>query len=137
MRDPTSGELRDPDQHFMTEIEKVLISPGEKFEDFRKSVIGTIGARALENPDAPRDYGELFKHYVHRLREDFYAKRRGVLKKINENFLKHTSEDDKQLDQKEREQADQMLATLQQKYGYCPHCARDTVAYLLKTRYAE
>jgi serine protein kinase len=137
LRDPVSGEVRDPDQHFMHEIEKTLISPGEKPEDFRKSVIGTIGARALDNPEAKPDFGAIFKHYVLRLREDFFTKRRTVLKKVNENFMKLTSNEGKQLDPKDLEQAEAMLGRLKARYGYCEHCARDTVAYLLKTRYSE
>jgi hypothetical protein len=34
----------------MAEIEKVLKGTNERAEDFRKSIIGAIGARALEQP---------------------------------------------------------------------------------------
>lgn len=130
------GTLRDPDESFMGEIERVLINQGERKEDFRKSVIGTIGARALDNPNHPPDYAEIFKLYILKLREDFFAKRRKVLRKINENFIKFSQNDEK-LEPKEREQAVAMLERLKSRYGYCEHCARDTVAYLLKKRYAE
>ena len=38
---------------------------------------------ALENPDDEPDYSTLFRSYLSRLREDFYTKRRKILKKIN------------------------------------------------------
>lgn len=136
MRDAT-GKLRDPDESFMGEIERVLITPGERKEDFRKAVIGTIGARALDNPDQAPDYAEIFKTYIYRLREDFYGRRRTLLGKIIANFLKLTEGEGDLLEPRDREQAEQMRAALASRFKYCDHCARDTVAYLLKKRYAE
>ena len=137
LHDPTSGQSIDPDERFMGEIEKVLVQEGEKPEDFRKSVIGTIGARSLENPDQIPDFGSIFKSYIEMLKEDFYTRRRKDLRKINENFLRYTSDERAGLDDDEREQVEHMLETLEKSYGYCANCARDTVAYLLKKRYAE
>lgn len=136
LRDPT-GKLRDPDEGFMGEIERVLISQGERKEDFRKAVIGTIGARALDNPDQAPDYSEIFKTYIHRLREDFYGRRRTILRKIIANFLKVTEGEGDLLEPRDREQAEAMRAAMVGRFKYCEHCARDTVAYLLKRRYAE
>ncbi len=137
MRDPTSGEVRDPDETFMQEIERVLMGEGERAQDFRRAVIGTIGARALENPQQKPVYAEIFKGYIHRLREDFFASRKKMLRKINESFLRYTSNDRGQLDAKDLEQCQTMLENLSTRHGYCESCARDTVAYLLKKRYAE
>lgn len=137
MRDPTSGQFREPDESFMGEIERVLMSDDESLEDFRRAVIGTIGARALENPESPPDYGSIFKDYVQMLREDFFSTRRSILQKLNETFLKYTADDEQVLEPKETEQAEAMLQCLKQRFGYCRSCARDTVAYLLKKRYAE
>jgi predicted Ser/Thr protein kinase len=138
MRDPTSGALRDPDSRFMGEIEEVLKAEGENTADFRRAVIGTIGARALEDPDFKPDYAVIFRSYLDRLREDFFRKRSDELQKINETFLRFTSENEKDsLDPRERAQAEAMLATLEQRYGYCRFCARDTVAYLLRKRYGD
>lgn len=136
LQDPTSGQMIDPDPNLMDEIERVLMGEGEKAEDFRKSVIGNIAARSLDHPDEAPDYGKLFKTYIQRLREDFFDRRRETLRKINENFLKFTSDEAKGLDPKEAEQVAAMKKTLEDRFGYCVHCARDTVAYLLKTRYA-
>ena len=113
------------------------MSDGETSEDFRKSVIGTIGAQALDNPDEDPEYATLFRGYISRLREDFYAQRSKVLKKINENFLRYTSDERDALEPKDIEQVENMLERLKTKYGYTIDSARDTVAYLLKTRYAE
>lgn len=136
--DPASGNLRDPDEKLMSEIESVLMGEGEISEDFRRSVIGTIGARALEDPDTEPDYAAIFFGYIHRLREDFYTTRSKDLRRINENFLKFSSEEERDtLEAKDAEQVEKMLKTLESKHGYCINCARDTVAYLLKKRYTD
>ena len=137
LHDPKTGQLRDPDEAFMGDIERVLMSQGERKEDFRKAVIGTIGARALENPNSMPEYTDIFKSYIMRLREDFYAKRHKVLRKLIENFMKYTGGDKQALEVKDAEQAEIMLVALKNKFSYCNDCARDTVAYLLKKRYAE
>lgn len=137
MRDHTSGDLRDPDESFMGEIERVLMGEGERSQDFRRSVIGTIGARSLENPQVQPDYSDIFAHFIRRLREDFYNKRRKSLRKIYEGFLQYTSDERRTLQEKEIEQSQHMLRVLESRYGYCQACARDTVAYLMKKRYAE
>ncbi|MBI5509634.1 MAG: serine protein kinase PrkA [Deltaproteobacteria bacterium] len=135
--DPVSRAFVDPDEKLMGEIEKVLLSGNENADDFRRALIGTIGAHALEDPDRPPDYNVIFKHYQQRLREDFYAKRKKELKKLNETFLKYTGKDKGELDAKEEEGAARMLKALTSRYGYCENCARDTVAYLMRKRYAD
>jgi len=134
--DSASGDFVDPDEGLMKEIEKTLMGDGEKAEDFRRSVIGTIGARSLDTGETP-DYCEIFKSYIVKLREAFFTGRRDDLRRINENFMKYTSEEKNLLGAKETKQIETMLATLEKKRGYCEHCARDAVAYLLKHRYAE
>ncbi len=136
LQDKASGDFVDPDQLFMREIEKTLMGDGEKEEDFRKSVIGTIGARALDIGETP-DYEEIFKGYVLRLKEAFYSGRREELRSINENIVKFTSEEENALEPKEVEQSREVLARLEERYGYCEKCARDAVMHLLKHRYEE
>ena len=136
LQDKASGDFVDPDQLFMREIEKTLMGDGEKEEDFRKSVIGTIGARALDIGETP-DYEEIFKGYVLRLKEAFYSSRREELRSINENIVKFTSEEENALEPKEVEQSREVLARLEERYGYCEKCARDAVMHLLKHRYEE
>jgi serine protein kinase len=137
IQDPTSGHFHHPDEHFMGEIEKILMSPSEHKDDFRRSLISTIGARSLESPQQAPDYAEIFKHALHKLREDFYTKKKKILKKNMELYLKLDTDEDVALDPKEKEHVLRMRQHLQEHAGYCTHCAKDTVAYLLKKRYAD
>ena len=54
--DSKTGNLRDPDKGLMHEIESTLVPEGEKAEDFRRAIIASIGARALEYPEETPDY---------------------------------------------------------------------------------
>jgi len=137
MIDPQTGDFRDPDENFMKEIERVLLAEGEKMPDFRKGLISTIGARALDHPDVTPDYSHMFKNHIIKLREDFYATRHKLLGKINENFLHFIAGELGALEPKDIEQSKHMLAYMRERFGYCEYCAQDTVAYLFKKRYAK
>jgi predicted Ser/Thr protein kinase len=136
--DEQTGALRDPDQGLMKEIETTLVPEGEKPEDFRRALIATIGARALEFPDETPDYAELFRHHVRKLRAAFYEGRRHELRKINEAFLKYADDEDrKTLESGEIARVEAMLERLQSRYGYTLASARDAVAMVLKTLYKD
>jgi predicted Ser/Thr protein kinase len=135
--DPVSGDLLDPDQRLMAQIEKDLVTENEKPEDFRRSVIGAIGARALDNPDSKPDYEEMFRGYIRKLRDAFYDERREELRGINQNVLLYASDERSSLDAKDIKQVEAMLERMQARYGYTIESARDAVAFLLRTKYAD
>ena len=114
-----------------------MVTEGEKPEDFRRSIIASIGARSLENPNVAPNYEEMFKTYIRKLRDAFYAERREELCTINQNFLQYASEDRSALDPKELKQVEAMLERLKAHYGYSLESARDAVAYLLRVKYTD
>jgi predicted Ser/Thr protein kinase len=136
LRDATTGAMADPEARLLREVESVLVPEGEDVKDFRRSVIGTIGARSLEDPRAALDYSRTFGDYLKRLRDDFFAKRKPELRRIIEDFLKFTADGERSsLDAKQSERSAHMLERLQS-CGYCGHCARDAATYLLRKRYS-
>ncbi|MBT6176490.1 MAG: serine protein kinase PrkA [Deltaproteobacteria bacterium] len=135
--DPNTGTLEEPDSRLMRDIEKNLVNEGEKPEDFRRSIIAAIGARSLEKPNCTPDYEEMFKTYIRKLRDAFYAERREELCSINQNFLRYASQDRSTLDAKELKQVEAMLERLKAHYGYSLESARDAVAYLLRVKYTD
>ena len=119
-------------------LRSTLVPEGEKAEDFRRAIIASIGARALEYPEETPDYAELFRHYVRKLRTAFYDDRRHELRKINEAFLKYADDDDRQtLESAEVTQVEGMLDKLKERYGYTLESARDAVALVLKSLYKD
>jgi hypothetical protein len=58
-----------------------------------------------------------------------------VLRKNKENVLKYLSEERGSLTQREQTQVESTLKTMAEKYGYCEHCAKDAILFLMKQRY--
>jgi predicted Ser/Thr protein kinase len=131
--DPVTGKLVEPDADLMKRVEDVLLPPQESPEDFRRSLIGQIGAYKLEHPDDVVDYALLFGTYMKRLNEDFYNQRRKTVHRLEQAFLKTLDGDDKDIDAREREQIEVFRANLQ-KLGYNDASARSAIAYLMKRR---
>ena len=128
----------DPDENFMQDIEQVLLEQGQTATDFRRAIIGTIGARALEqSPQVEIDYKTMFHGYITCLRADFFAKRRKLLRQRMEIYLKYSSAERELLDPKDQQLGLIMHQVLTQDLNYCAACAQDTVATLMKRRYSD
>jgi serine protein kinase len=135
LADATTGRLVDADVELMKGVEAVLMSKGDTSDDFRRSLIAQIGAYKLEHPDDAVDYELLFGNYMKRLNEDFYAARKKVVERIEENFLKVIDGDVRGLEPRDREQAEILRANLHAR-GYNDSSARTVIAWLLRRRNA-
>ena len=135
MLDTRSGQYVSADERFMKQIEGSLLTKSESEKDFRGNIIATIGARALDIPDKKPDYSIIFKGYIRKLRDSFYDSKRQELKTLNQNFLKYASGDQDVLEAKELKAVEAMLDRLKSHHGYTLESARDSVAYLLRTKY--
>jgi predicted Ser/Thr protein kinase len=133
--DPLLNEYVEPDLSFMKEIEAILLQEGDSVDNFRKELIGSIGARALESPEENLNYIEMFPQYVEYLKEDFFVKRSKTIEKHLRNYLAYSEEEHPPLDAKEQETLKCMRQSLLNDFRYCPICAKDTVAHLLKKSY--
>lgn len=131
--DPATGRLMEADADLMKRVEDVLLAPQESPEDFRRSLIGQIGAHKLEHPDDAMDYELLFGTYMKRLNEDFYNQRRKAVQRLEQSFLKTLDGDDKGIDAKEREQVEAFRKTLYAR-GYNDSSARSAIAFMMKRR---
>jgi predicted Ser/Thr protein kinase len=123
----------------MGEVEKTL-GVGPKRDDFRHEVISRIGAWSIEHPGQKIDYTVVFPRQLQQLREAYFEQRKKVLKKTNEDLLVYLADGAQatraRLDKESFERVETTLRNLEQKYNYCPKCARDAVSYLLRKRYA-
>ena len=135
LRNKMTGAYESPDEDFMSEIELALSKPGENKGTFRQSVINQIGAWKIDNPVDTVNYRTLFPKHLQHLREAYYERNKGSVRKQAEGLLKLLAGGAKTLEVDTRQEAEAMLARLKERYGYCDACARDAVAYLLKRRY--
>jgi serine protein kinase len=135
--DKHTGRMSEPDEDFMREIEHVIMPKEDDRVDFRKGLIGQIGAASLDAPSEVPAYPALFPKYLKRLEEDFFNRRKKQVHKNKENFMKYFSDLRGELSGKESEQVATMLKNMTQKYGYTVESARETIAFLLSKRYTD
>lgn len=136
LRNRVTGEMEKPDEHRMAELEAIVMPRGEDPTEFRRGLISSIGAHRLDNPDAAMDYPRIFPDMFKRLRDHYFEERKRVLRKNKENVLKYLSEDRNQLSAREQTQVQSTLKAMSERYGYCEHCAKDAILFLMKKRYA-
>jgi serine protein kinase len=137
MRNRVTGENERPDEQRMAELESIVMPKGEDAGEYRRGLISTIGAHRLDNPEAAgvMDYSRIFPDMFKRLRDHYFEERKRVLRKNKENVLKYLSEERGTLTQREQSQVESTLKTMSEKFGYCEHCAKDAILFLMKKRY--
>ncbi len=124
-----------PDEAFMREIE-VTINTEEDTDEFRQSLMTSIGAYSIDNPGAKVDYLAIFPNLFERLQAAFFGERQRQIQKIVENMLTYFESDKKRLSKAELDAVEITLANLKQRYGYCDASAREAVAFLMSSRYS-
>lgn len=138
VRNRVTGAYEQPDEARMAEFEHIVMAPHESAASFRRSLIATIGAFRVDHPEpAPIDTPAIFPDLFKRLRDHYFEERKRELQRNKENLLRYLADERASLDEKARRHVEQTLATLRDRYGYCEHCARDVVLFLLRQRYQD
>ncbi len=145
--DEVTGELTEPDQQFMRQLEKTM-APDAK-GTFREDILSRIGAWALSHPDEDPAYDEIFPDYFSQMREDYYKKQKEVVGKSITRLLILLAEDGKRmgsedvsLTQTEEQNTAHALEVLLGKHDgnlrrdrHTRDTLRETLVYLAKNRY--
>ena len=121
---PVTGRDEDPDEEFMTEIERLLDigESGVKREDFRREVISKVGAWSLDHPGRKPDYEQIFPRPIDELREAFFSDRKKQVRKINEDLLVYLVDGPAKMAVDAAESSKNTLASLKTRFGYCDLC---------------
>jgi predicted Ser/Thr protein kinase len=135
---PVTGRDEDADEDFMAEVERALhVEAGDGgAAAFRREIIAKIGAWSLDHRDQRPDYEQIFPRPLAELREAFFAERRKVLRKINEDILVYLVDGPSRMAPDAAAASRRTLDTLQARFGYCEHCAKDAVLALVRSRYS-
>lgn len=131
IRNRQTGQEEQPDEELMREIEG-LIAEGEDAQEFRRGIISRIGAWRVDNPEDAMDYLELFPELIGRLREDVYGKHHETIEKVQESLLRYGTEEFDNLDADLRRRVEDTIHKMESSYGYCEHCAKDAISFLLR-----
>ncbi len=124
-----------PDENFMREIE-ATINTEEDTDEFRRSLMTSIGAYSIDNPGVKVDYLAIFPNLFEKLQAAFFGERQRQIQKIVENLLTYFESDKKRLSKTELDAVEITLANLKLRYGYCDASAREAVAFLMSSRYS-
>ncbi len=138
VRNPITGRDEEPDEEFMNEIERMLDvgSGGGRREEFRREVIAKVGAWSLDNLGHKPDYEQIFPQPIALLRESFFGERKKQVRKINEDLLVYLVDGPSQMLSDAAQAARKTIDTLKTRFGYCDHCAKDTILALIRKRYS-
>ena len=135
IRNRHTGAMERVDEQRMAELEAIVMPRGEDAGEFRRGLISQIGAHKLDNPDAEMDYPRIFPDLFRHLRDHYFEERKRVLRRNKENVLKYLSEDRGTLSSREQAQVESTLQAMSERYGYCEHCAKDAILFLMRKRY--
>jgi predicted Ser/Thr protein kinase len=137
IRNRVTGASEPPDEGRMTEFERIVTSAQENREEFRRSLIAAVGAFRVDHPGAEVDSAAIFPDLFRRLRDHYFEERKREISRSKDHLLRYISGESGQLDDRARRDVERTLATLRERYGYCEHCARDAVLFLLRRRYED
>ena len=135
---PLTGQDQDADEELMAEVERALHVEGSGIEagKFRREIISKIGAWSLDHQNQRPDYEQIFPRPLAELREAFFAERKKVVRKINEDILIYLVDGPGHMSPDAATASRRTLGTLQSRFGYCEHCAKDAVLALVRKRYS-
>jgi serine protein kinase len=135
--DTVTGQYVAPDESLLKEVEGVILPENESREEFRRAMIGRIGAWGLDHPGKTPDYREVFPDHVRRIEENYFQSRRKLIAK-NLSFVLETfgEQPSSRLTDEDKEMASRTRKLMRDRFGYADACARECMAYLAKARYA-
>ena len=137
LRNAHTGEMERPDEEMMAQTEAIVMAGAEDRREFRRGLIAAVGAHRLEHTEGELDYSQIFPDLFRRLRDHFFDERKRTLRKNAEKVLRYLGEERAQLSSREQLQVTETLRGMQEKYGYCEHCAKDGIILLLARRYTD
>ncbi|HXI59763.1 MAG TPA: serine protein kinase PrkA [Polyangia bacterium] len=132
---PITGRDEDPDEDFMTDIERMLDVSARR-DEFRREVIARIGAWSIDHPRQRPDYERIFPRPIAELRESFFSDRKKQVRKINEDLLVLMTDGPSKMLSDAATAAQSTLDVMKSRFGYCDNCARDAVLALIRKRYS-
>ena len=137
LQDDVTGEYMHADEEMMAEVEASILADGEDSDDFRKALIGQIGAWGLEHAGQSPDYRRLFPKYIEKMEGDYYRERRRAIAKNIVSSLKYLGDGERELNDEDRAIAKHTVETLRDRFGYPPEATAECFAFLLKERYQD
>ena len=143
LKNNVTGKFEEPDKFFVKEFEN-NIHIKENPESFRSHILSKLGAYSLDNPGVEIVYCDVLDDVVKQLKESFRNEQKKIIDKVGKNLVYFLDELENEkenkriktgLDDKGREQIQEILKHLDEKFGYTQRGAINSLKYLIKKRY--
>ncbi|MBT7610970.1 MAG: serine protein kinase [Bacteriovoracaceae bacterium] len=119
IRNKYTNRLEDADERFMRSIEGKIDIPESRKDDFRREIMNYIGALAIEG-----------KQFDYKMNERLHRALELKLFEDQKDQIKLTTIISKVVDKETQEKIDVIKSRLIKNYGYCEHCATDSLNYV-------
>ena len=130
-----TGEYEDPDEEFMQRVES-MIGAGDG-QSFRDELMSAVAAWAIDHPDQPVVYPELFPRYIEALGDAYFRERKRQIAEIGRAALMLLSDDPDALKPDEQRSGQHTIDQMIQRFGYARESIRVALNALLTERYAD
>jgi serine protein kinase len=136
IRTKMTGAYEEPDERLMREVEGLLGWKGEP-DEFRKSLLSSIAAWAIENPDQRPRNEVVFGEHLKRLRDAVFEKLRLPVAELCCDIVSYVRDGQESFGISRRAEVRKALDALANQFGYCDLCARDAAAMLVGRRFRD
>ena len=126
-----STNAHEPPNVKLIESVEELVEIKESAKEFRSNLMTKIAAWSLDNPGQGIDYHSLFPEILGALQNKFFEERKRMLTLIEEDILRFDTEDFDTLAADDRGRVISVLDRMEERYGYCRHCAKDVIGFVL------
>ena len=136
IKNPITGKLEEPDFALISEFEKIIDAPEEakEKENFRLGVISQVGAWSLDHPKDVMSYARVFPEFWKKLEKHYFESQKTLLVKMRDALLVYDT-DDHDPSSEGGALAKKTIDNMTSRLGYCQHCAREVIVFLLQQRY--
>ena len=137
VRNRATGAYEEPDVSMMAEVERLLGHGGDA-GDFRRALISSIAAWAIDHPGAKVVPTEVFPLHVKRMRGTIFAARRQAVADLCRDLVRFARDGaGAHLPPARVAQIELALERLSREFGYHREAARDAASALVRWRFAE
>lgn len=137
VRNRHTGAYDEPDVNMMAEVER-LLGVTTDASDFRRALISSIAAWAIDHPGAKVNAVEVFPLHVKKMRGTVFAARRKAVAALCRDLVRHVRDGaGAGLPPARVTEVKAALARLENELGYQENAARDAASALVRWRFAD
>jgi serine protein kinase len=136
VKNPITGKMQDPDHTLIAEFEKIVEAPTDASarDSFRQNIISQVGAWSLDHPKETVMYGKVFPEFWAKLEKHYFETQKNLLTKMHNALLVYGDKDTNISDEGAK-LAYQTVENMKLKLGYCDHCAKEVITFLMRQKY--